>query len=343
VATADDPDRIRAKLWMARLNAAMPAFGEVRAICGFAAGRSNPTYLVEAQRGTYVLRKKPDGPLLPTAHQVEREARILQALEPTGFPAPRVLMVQTSPDHAIGTAWYAMTFARGRQTEDADLGLLQTAERRPAYLDMIQVLARLHRLDWVGLGLGDLRRPGGFVSRQVRRWARQLDQISPAPCDDLVQLARELESWTPEAADCLIHGDYRPGNLIFNSGAPRIEAVLDWELAAIGDAFCDLAHALLPFRMGSAEGGLADRPVDRLGLPDEEELIAAYVAAGGARPGADWPMYLAFASFRGAAIAHGVRVRAEAGQAAVSEIAPAERWAARLAGLGRSLMSKPLG
>lgn len=332
----DNSDLLRR--WAETLEASLPALGRVVALERFALGRSNPTYRVRTTMTDYVLRKKPEGFLLPTAHQVEREARILQRLEVASFPSPRVLFVCEHSQSPIGVPWYAMTFVLGRQTEDPRLDLLTRSDRRPAYESMMKVLASMHALDWRGLQLADLERPGSFVARQIARWSRQVADSTVVPPKALTELLQALTSWTPEAPLVLCHGDFRFGNLILAPTEPCVAAVLDWELAAVGDAHADLAHAVLAHYLPVDAGGVRGLNLEQLGLPAEQDLIDAYVAAGGRPPDQSWNLYLAFVAFRAAAIAHGVHTRALTGQTESAEIGPARLATQRYAEAGLALL-----
>ncbi|HEV8641271.1 MAG TPA: phosphotransferase family protein, partial [Methylomirabilota bacterium] len=242
----------------------------------FRGGQSNPTYYLEAGDRQYVLRRKPPGKLLPSAHAVDREYRVITALARSGVPVPRTYALCEDPD-VIGTPFYVMAYVPGRVLPDPRLPGAATAERAAIYDAMNEVLARLHAVDWEAAGLADFGRPGNYIARQIHRWTSQYR----ASETETIPAMERLIAWLPEhipAPDetTLVHGDYRLGNMIIHPTAPRVAAVLDWELSTLGHPLGDLAYHCLPFRLrhDQFEGFAGEaRPA---GIPSEEEYLAAY-------------------------------------------------------------------
>jgi aminoglycoside phosphotransferase (APT) family kinase protein len=297
-------------------------------------GQSCPTYFLDWGPRRLVLRKKPAGPILPGAHAVEREYRVLKALGPTPLPVPPVLALEEDAS-VLGTPFYLMERLEGRVFADAALPGLDPGERRALYLAMAETLATLHRIDPDEVGLGDFGRPGNYFERQLARWSKQY-QASPGPriaaLDTLVDwLARHLP---PDDGDrAIAHGDFRLGNLLFHPSEPRVVAVLDWELSTLGHPLADLGFCIMPWRTAPDEyGGILGLDHAALGIPDEADFVARYYAH--ARPTARLePFHIAFALFRFAVIFVGIADRARAGSAASEDAASlgplAERFAER--------------
>jgi aminoglycoside phosphotransferase (APT) family kinase protein len=287
----------------------------------FQGGQSNPTYRVTDARGRQlVLRKKPPGAILPSAHAVEREYAVMHALGPTGVPVPRMRVLCEDPS-VIGTPFYVMDYLEGRVLIDPKLPGLSPEERRATYFAMADGLAALHRVDWRAGGLGDYGKPENYVSRQISRWTRQYLQSNPEPNADMEALIAWLpENVPPEDAPTIAHGDYRLGNLIYAPDAPRVLAILDWELSTIGQplgdlgylcSFYHLPHDGVPFR------GLSGFDLKAAGIPTEAELVQRYCEqVGRAYPPPLFNTYLAFSMFRSAAIGQGVYDRSQRGNAA---------------------------
>jgi aminoglycoside phosphotransferase (APT) family kinase protein len=283
----------------------------------FKGGQSNPTSQLVTPTTRYVLRKKPPGVLLPSAHAVDREYRILAALHPTGFPVPRPYALCSDPA-VIGTAFYVMEMVEGRVIWDDLMPGATPAERRSVYASAISTLARLHTIDPTAVGLGDFGKPGNYFARQVDRWSRQYRRSETESIRDMEQLIEWLPTSLPTGeAACLVHGDYRLDNIVLHPREPRVIAVLDWELSTLGDPFADLTHWLLnwvlPAGLRSELGG-ADLPA--LGIPTVEELVAGYCEATGRRgvPRLEW--YFAYNTFRLACILQGIVGRLRDGSAA---------------------------
>lgn len=300
----------------------VPGFPKLVGLEKFSGGQSNPTYRVETESQNYVLRRKPFGPLLPSAHAVEREFRLLSALRPTGFPVPAPLALCEDAS-VIGSPFYLMELVEGRTFWDASLPPLPLAERRSCHEAMIDTLAALHRLDHDALGLTDFGRPGNFFARQVDRWTRQ---YRAAQTDDIAEIERLIE-WLPRTVPeqtraSIIHGDYRIDNLIYEAEDPRVRAVLDWELATIGDPLADFTYLamnwVIPFDGQSGLGGL---DLAATGLPSLEDITARYCEATGRDGLPDLHWYFAYNLFRLASIVQGIKKRLADGNASSAKAA----------------------
>jgi aminoglycoside phosphotransferase (APT) family kinase protein len=290
-------------------------------IAQFAGGQSNPTYQLKTPHKSYVLRRKPPGKLVPGAHAVEREVRVLRALGTVGFPTPRVYELCT--DEAIlGTAFYVMEMVPGRIFWDATLDATPPDARAQHYDAMNEIIARLHLIDYCEVGLSDFGKPGNYFARQIARWSRQYLEDEAAGRDP--NLDRLLE-WLPEHISrgddtSILHGDFRIDNVIFHPSEPRVVAVLDWELSTLGHPLADFAYHLMAFRMPPAvyTGGLVGLDLTALNIPSEAEYTAAYCRRTGRQgiPDPDLNFYIAFNMFRFAAILHGIKARIIRGTAA---------------------------
>ena len=283
----------------------------------FEGGQSNPTYLLHTSDRDYVLRKKPPGHLLPSAHQVDREYRVMTALGDSGIPVPQTLLL-CADALVIGTAFFVMECVDGRVFRQPHLPGVSPEDRAAMYDHMADVLARLHRVDIAAAGLGDYGKPGNYYARQIARWSQQ---YVAARTDDIPAMDR-LMHWLPAHIPpgdetAIVHGDYRVENLIFHPVEPRIVAIVDWELSTLGHPLADLAYNCLTYHLAPEALGRADEgAIDRRGLPGEAEYVAAYCRRTGRSEIAHWNFYLAFSMFRLASILQGVYARGLAGNAA---------------------------
>jgi len=286
----------------------------------FEGGQSNPTYKLASGAGPYVLRRKPLGELLPSAHAVDREYRVMRALADTAVPVPKV-MALCEDDAVVGSAFYVMEFLDGRIFWDPRLPGLAVAERAAMFQSMNSVIAALHSLDHVALGLAEFGRPGNYMARQVARWSRQYQASETGPQPAMNRLIEWLPRHVPaEGEPRIVHGDYRIDNLIFHPTEPRVIGVIDWELSTIGDPLADFAYHAMAWRVSpELFRGLAGADLAALGIPTEDEYVVAYCARTGRGQVADWEFYMVYSLFRMAAIMQGIAKRAIDGTAASSE------------------------
>jgi len=308
------------------------------AIQQFSGGQSNPTYLLSTPGGRYVLRRKPPGTLLPSAHAVDREFRIIKALAGTGVPVPRALCF--CDDVAVaGTPFYLMEYVEGRIFWNPALPRLAPSERAAAYEEMNRVIAAIHTVDPDAVGLSDFGRRENYVARQIERWSKQYRASELEHIDSMERLIEWLPKHVPPDEPARItHGDFRIDNLIFHRSEPRILAVIDWELATLGNAFSDFAYNCMPYRMPeSMRKGLASLDLAPLGIPSEREYIDRYLARTGRAsepaPGA-FDFYIAFNLFRLASILQGVAARARLGNASSEHATEAGSLTRPIADLG---------
>jgi aminoglycoside phosphotransferase (APT) family kinase protein len=278
-------------------------------------GQSNPTYYLRAGSGEYVLRRKPPGKLLPSAHAVDREYRVMTALARTSVPVPRTYALCEDADVA-GTPFYVMQFVAGRVFKDPRLPEVPAADRAAIYESLADVLARLHTVDWRAIGLEDFGRPGNYFARQLHRWTSQYRASETESIPAMEELIVWLPAHIPPGDETtLVHGDFRLGNMLIHPSEPRIVAALDWELSTLGHPLADLGYHCLPFRLRPEQfEGFAgqERPA---GIPSEEEHVDAYCRRTGRASIPHWDFYIAFAMFRLAAIAQGIMGRVVAGTA----------------------------
>ncbi len=315
----------------------MPDFRGPLTVRQFVGGQSNPTFLIETHDARFVMRKKPPGTLLPSAHQVEREYRIIKALAATDVPVPRVHLLCEDAG-VIGTAFFVMDFVEGRVMRDPIMPDSNPDERAACYDSMNDVLARLHQVDFRAVGLGDFGRPDGYVARQLARWTRQYEASKIDEIPEMDRLIDWLNRHIPTADETTIaHGDYRMENLIFHPTEPRVIAVLDWELSTLGHPLSDLAWASRPYHCPPGiEGVLSFQGMDlkALGIPGEHEFLGAYCRRVGRASVPDLTYFVAFSFFRGAAIAQGIAMRAKLGNASGPDAALRGAKARQTAELG---------
>jgi aminoglycoside phosphotransferase (APT) family kinase protein len=285
-------------------------------------GQSNPTFVLTSPSGRYVLRKKPPGQLLKSAHQVDREYRVMKALADTDVPVPRMLHL-CEDDDVIGTAFYVMEFVDGTVFWDPALPELANAQRAKVYDEQNRALAALHAVDPAKVGLADFGRAGSYCARQRDRWTKQYRASETERLEDMETLIAWLERNEPpdDGRSSLVHGDYRIDNMIFAPDGSRLLAIIDWELSTIGHPFSDLAYQCMQWRLPNRDAmrGLADVNRTALGIPTEEEYVARYCARMGLPEIPHWTFCLAFSFFRLAAIVQGVKKRGLEGNASNPE------------------------
>jgi aminoglycoside phosphotransferase (APT) family kinase protein len=304
----------------------------------FRGGQSNPTYLLEAPSGRYVLRRKPPGKLLKSAHAVDREYRVITALHDTGFPVPGTKFL-CEDDAIIGTVFYVMDFVEGRIFWNLDLPDLDAGERSAIYDDVNRTIARLHTIDYREIGLEDFGKPGNYFARQISRWSGQYRSSETAPVAAMDRLIEWLPDNIPDDdSSAVVHGDFRLDNLVIHPTEPRVIAALDWELSTIGHPLGDFTYHLMAWQMpeiGIGSTGLKGKPLRELGIPDEAEYVEHYCARTGREGGiANRDFYAAYNFFRIAAILQGIAGRVRDGTAASAHAEKAARAVAPLADLG---------
>ncbi len=291
----------------------------------FEGGQSNPTYLLDTPVASYVLRKKPSGALLSSAHMVDREARIMSALEGSAVPVPDVL-VFCDDDKVIGTPFFVMSYVKGRIVRDPTLPGMDAAA---VYHASVDTLADLHEVDWAARGLADYGKPAQYVSRQIARWTRQYRDVKPPELPAMDWLIEWLPAHVPaEQPVAIAHGDYRIDNLVLHSTEPKVLAVLDWELSTLGDPLTDLAYFCMPFHLPHAQPllrGLEGADLAQLQIPSERAIVERYCARRKIAVPSDevYAFYLAFGLFRMASILAGVGARAAQGNASSTSAAKA--------------------
>ncbi len=304
----------------------------------FKGGQSNPTYLLESQSGKYVLRRKPPGKLLKSAHAVDREYRIISALYGTDFPMPRPYVL-CEDDDIIGTMFFIMEFVEGRIFWDLDLPNANPAGRAALYDNVNETIARLHGLDYEALGLNDFGKPGNYFARQISRWSGQYRASETAQVKSMDALIDWLPQNIPDDESAsIVHGDFRLDNMVVHPSEPRVIAVLDWELSTIGHPLADFTYHLMAWQMPKlavGSTGLAGKDLAALGIPDEESYTARYCELTGRDGGIDYRhFYSAFNFFRLAAILQGIAGRVRDGTAASAHAPEAVRSVAPLADMG---------
>ena len=296
----------------------IPGFRGPLVATKFAGGQSNPTFMLEARSGRYVLRRQPPGELLKSAHAVDREFRVLVALANTDVPVPRAYNLCEDRD-VIGSMFYVMSFAAGRIFWDPSLAELDKGARAPIYAAIVETLAALHNVDVDAVGLADYGRAGNYFERQIGVWTKQYRASETERLEAMETLIEWLPANCPQddGLPSLVHGDFRIDNLIFDAVDPKIIAILDWELSTLGNPLADLAYFCMCLRLPSVGHipGLLGKDRGELGVPDEAAIVRRYCELRGIPAIAHWNFYLAFSFFRLAAIAQGVKKRALGGNA----------------------------
>jgi aminoglycoside phosphotransferase (APT) family kinase protein len=310
------------------LAAQLAGFAGPLTVKQFKGGQSNPTYLLQTPGRAYVLRRKPPGKLLPSAHAVDREYRVIRALHGQGFPVAEPLLL-CEDDSIAGTAFYVMSFVDGRVFWEPQMPGSNPAERAAVYDAMNATIARLHSFEPARIGLADFGKGENYVARQVERWSKQYRASETEKIEEMERLIEWLPSHIPPAGPArLVHGDYRLDNLIVARDQPKILAVLDWELSTLGDPLADFSYHLMAWHMPHSESAagtasLVGHDLGGLGIPSMEDYVDDYVARTGLDPRSALPAYLAYNFFRIAAILQGIIGRVRDGTA-TSEFAPAK-------------------
>ena len=322
-----------------------PGYAGPLTVSQFKGGQSNPTYLLSTPEASYVMRSKP-GPvarLLPSAHAIEREFRVMQALQGTGVPVARMLLL-CDDESVMGRAFYLMEYVQGRVLWDQALPGMTCAQRGDLYDEMNRVIASLHRLRPQALDLADFGKPGNYFERQIARWSRQYAASVTEPIPEMDRLMEWLPAHLPASARderevAIVHGDFRLDNLIFHPTEPRVLAVLDWELSTLGHPLADFSYHCMAWHIPHALGrGIGGLDATALGIPTESAYLRRYCErTGRADPdavAADWNFYLAYNLFRISAILQGIAKRVEDGTAASAQARDAAASARPLAELG---------
>jgi aminoglycoside phosphotransferase (APT) family kinase protein len=304
----------------------------------FAGGQSNPTFKLITPSRSYVMRAKP-GPaakLLPSAHAIEREYRVMRGLAGTGVPVAQMLAL-CEDESVIGRAFYVMEFVEGRVLWDQSLPGMTPTERAAIYDEMNRVIAALHSVDVQAIGLADYGKPGNYFARQIGRWSKQYLASETEPIDAMHRLIEWLPPHMPAETNervSVVHGDYRLDNLIFARDEPRVLAVLDWELSTLGDPLADFAYHCMAWHVDPTQfRGIAGLDWAALGIPDEAQYVERYCKRTGFEIRGDWNFYLAYNMFRIAAILQGIMKRVVDGTASSAQALDAGRRAKPMAEL----------
>jgi aminoglycoside phosphotransferase (APT) family kinase protein len=317
------------------LRAHIPDFSGVLSVEPLTGGQSNPTFVIALDgKKRYVLRKKPGGVLLPSAHAVDREYRVMTALRDTDVPVPRTHCL-CRDESVIGTMFFVMDYAAGRSLWDPALPGIQSAERAAIYDEMNRVIAALHRVDPQAVGLGDFGKSGDYFARQIGRWSKQYRASETRHIESMENLIAWLPLNIPAGDETkLVHGDFRLDNMIFHATEPRVVAVLDWELSTLGHPLADFAYHMLAWRLRPDEfRGIGGLNLAELGIPDERNYVAAYCKRTGRQSiePRDWEFYLAYNMFRLACIRQGIMRRVLDGNASNPDAAAVGQRAGEMA------------
>jgi len=335
-----DPGRLEAYL-----RAYVPDLAGPLSLEQFRGGQSNPTYRVTAGDARYVLRRKPPGKLLPSAHAVDREYRVMTALHGSEVPVPKTWCL-CEDESVIGTAFYVMEYVDGRVFWDPALPELSRSERAAVFAEMNRVIAAPHRTDFSALGLDDYGKASGYLDRQIARWTKQYRASETERIEPMERLIEWLPQHVPRGdVTTIVHGDYRLDNLVFHPHEARILAVLDWELSTLGHPLADFAYHCMSWRIpGGTFRGMLGLDLPALGLPSESEYVAEYRRRVGRRSvePAEWEFYIAYNMFRAAGIAQGIMGRARDGTAASAHALEAGRSARDMAERGWRQVEKLL-
>lgn len=320
----------------------MPGFKGPLTATKFSGGQSNPTFLIEAASGKYVLRRKPPGELLKSAHAVDREYRVMTALAATDVPVARTYHL-CEDEEVIGSIFYVMEYVEGRVMWDPALPEETPESRNAIYREMNRVLAALHSVDVEAVGLGDYGKPGNYFERQTGRWSKQYRTTETEAIPAMEDLIEWLPAHMPpdDGRVALVHGDFRLDNMMFHPEQPRVLALVDWELSTLGHPFADLAYQCMQLRMDHDGVMMGLGGVDRraLGIPGEAEYVNLYCERMGIDSIPDWDFYLAFSFFRFAAILQGVKKRALDGNASSEKALEMGALVRPLAEMGAALTS----
>ena len=323
------------------LRGRLPSFSGPIQATKFSGGQSNPTFRLSTPHSDYVLRRKPPGKLLKSAHAVDREFRVMQALAETDVPVPAVHLLCDDED-IIGSMFFVMEYVEGRIFWNAALPELDNPERAATYSAMNRVLAALHAVDYAHAGLADFGKPGDYFARQLARWTGQYRASETDPIPQMDRLIDWLKQNLPgdDGRTALIHGDFRLDNMIFHPSEPRVLALLDWELSTLGHPYADLAYQCMQLRVPTdlTIPGLGGVDRAALGIPSEAAYVEEYCRRRGLDGIANWNFYLAFSFFRLVAILQGVKKRALDGNASSEKALRYGEMAAPLAAIGVDLI-----
>lgn len=317
------------------LQGRIPGFAGPLRVEQFRGGQSNPTFLLRTPERGYVLRRKPPGKLLPSAHAVDREFRVISAMRRSGIPVAEPFVL-CEDEEVIGTIFYVMDFVQGRVLWDPTLPESSREERGAIYDELNRVIAALHQVDYEAAGLGDFGRPGNYLERQISRWTKQYRASETERIEAMENLITWLPANIPPGDETsVVHGDYRLDNTIFHPTEPRILAVLDWELSTLGHPLVDFAYNCMYYRLSQGEfRGIAGVDLAALGIPSEEDYVAAYCRRTGRASIPNWDYYLAFNMFRLAGILQGIMGRVVDGTAASQHALDSGRRARPMAEAG---------